>query len=165
MIDVESPRRSSVALTMCRRASLIDGFPPGGGPGRSFLNGLKAFDRGLELYWHPLRKRWVLYRVVQRAAARSDDLLIKEAVVEGPRGEYRSPGPWLLEILRKWDKTRGGSVDPERGNREFLKGLDAADRKKQEAEDRVINEASEVTTAEMVDRIHHDRYTREVTPK
>jgi len=50
---------------------------------------------------------------------------MKEADVVGPHGEYREPGPWLLDLLRIWDKTKGGSVDPGFADREYLKKLDA----------------------------------------
>lgn len=110
-------RRDSWLRTHVHRGQLVKASPPQGDLSRGFLRDLSDLDKDLELHWHPIGQRWVLYRRVSRSAGRSsNDLLIKECVVRGPNGEYRRPGGWLLERLRFWDKTKGGSVDPERAD-------------------------------------------------
>ena len=93
---------------------------------------MKAFDKDLELYWHPIANKWILYRVKRRGVA-SDDEMIQECVVKTSHGGYAPPGDWLLDLLKKWDKTRGGSISPERANRNYLKNTnsDAAEREAQ----------------------------------
>jgi hypothetical protein len=116
-------RRSALALTACRRWELAEAQPVNGGPSRAFLRSLKRFDPGLELYWHPRRERWILYRV-RKAACPSDDYLVKELEVVGPQGEYREPGFWLIDFLRSLDKINLNS-DPHQADREYQKLLAA----------------------------------------
>lgn len=117
-------RRSALALTACHRWELAEALPVTGSLPRAFLRALKRFDPGLELYWHPRRQRWILYRVKRKAACPSDDYLIKEIEIVGPNGEYREPGFWLIDFLRSIDKINVNS-DPFQADREYAKRLDA----------------------------------------
>jgi hypothetical protein len=127
-----SERKRALALTFCRRGDLADGSP-GAKPSPAFLRSLAAYDRGLELYWHPVRHRWILYRVTRRAACSGSDMMLKEFEITGPDGEYRLPGWWLLEVLRKLDKTRNGTIDPRVANNLYHAHL-KEEEEKEEAE-------------------------------
>lgn len=121
--DLVRKRRSALALTACHRWELAEARPACGDPSRAFLRNLKRFDRGLDLYWHPVRQRWILYRVKRRAPCPSDDYLIKELEIVGPRGEYREPGQWLIDFLQSIHK-KNLSGDPHQADREYAKLLD-----------------------------------------
>jgi len=142
MIHLAEKRKSAFALTACWRHQLADGGCPPGKPSRAFLAELKRIDGGLELYWHPIRKRWILYRVTHRAAVPSEDRLVKEFELIGLRGEMRSPGWWLLDWLRQMDKTRGGSVDPQQANREYMRRLHEQECEEEDAKARQVQEMS-----------------------
>jgi hypothetical protein len=103
------------------------GFPAGGPP-QAFLRVLRRQDRDLEAYWHPIRERWILYRVVRRGAVPCEDVLLKELEVSGPHGEYRPLGMWLIDWLRQNDKTAGGSVDPLQANRAAIRKMEEDDK-------------------------------------
>lgn len=137
-----SERRRALALTFCRRGDLADGTP-GEKPSPAFLRSLAAYDRGLELYWHPFRHRWVLYRVTRRGACASDDRLLKEFEVTGPDGEYRLPGWWLLDVLRKMDKTQNGTVDPKVANHLYVQHLQEEEEKEQSRRQAAMADLSE----------------------
>lgn len=49
---------------------------------------------------------------------------MKELELQGPEGQYRKPGFWVFDVLRAGDKTRGGSVEVARANREWMKSLE-----------------------------------------
>ena len=119
----KNSRKSSRALTSCRRGDLPEGSPVGGRPRPELLRELSRLDRDLELYWNPLRRRWSLYRVKARGVTKPADMLVKELELNGPRGEYRPPGQWLVDWLRVNDKTRGGSMDQAAANRAYLRSL------------------------------------------
>lgn len=123
--EVVRARGSAWALTYCQRWQLAESLPQGGSPSRAFLRALRGFDPGLELYFNPVRQKWILYRLLKRAPAPSEDVLLKEFEITGPHGEYRQPSWWLLDQLRRLDKTRGGTVDPHQADRAFLRRLDA----------------------------------------
>ena len=135
--------RNARALTRCRRGELAEGSPLGARPGAAFLQALARFDRDLECYWHPILGRWILYRVTTRGAARSSDVLTKELVLEGPHGELREPGWWLIDRLRLWDKTRGGSIHHERATKLWVEQMERQDRAQYEAWDKKTDEISE----------------------
>jgi hypothetical protein len=72
------------------------------------------------LYWHPIRRHWILYLKARNGTTPLDDFLVKELSITGPDGQYREPGSWLIDYLRREDKTRGGSIDPDRANKQIL---------------------------------------------
>lgn len=117
-------RRNGRALTSCLRVALAEGSGKSGTLSRSFLRELHRVDSGIELHWIPSINRWVLYRLVRRGVIPSEDQMLKEVEVRGPRGEFRSPGQWLIDLLRSYDKTRNGSVCQEYANRKFLRKID-----------------------------------------
>lgn len=121
-------RRSALAPTCCRRPKLAGsgGAAPTLG---AFLRDLKRFDPGLEPHFFETPPRWVLYRVIRKGVCPSEDILMKEFEVTGPKGQYRELGPWLLDLLRSWDKTGGGVIDPGMANRQYLRKLAEDDQK------------------------------------
>jgi hypothetical protein len=135
--------RNARALTQCRRGELAEGLPLGARPGAAFLRALRRFDADLEIYWHPILGRWILYRVVQRGATPAGDVLLKETVIHGPGGQLREPGWWLIERLRSWDKTQGGSMQHEYASRKYLEKMDREERAQTEAWDQKTEEISE----------------------
>jgi hypothetical protein len=87
------------------------------------VRALRALDRDLELYWHPVLNLWFLYRCARRGGITGDDHLVKEMMLSGPNGEYRSPGFWVLDRLRELDVSRGGSVDPQQASRNMQRKI------------------------------------------
>lgn len=77
----------------------------------------------------------MLYRV-RRHADRASDELFEEMTLCGPRGEYREPGPWVLDWLRKHDLSQGGSIDLGYARRRALDRYDELDRRRDEEEHR-----------------------------
>lgn len=118
MLEVRSAPARNVAWSFCRRHQLVEGTPPET-PSKSFVRALRAFDKGLELYWHPIRCNWILYRVARHGGVPGDDHMVKEFELAGPHGEYRSPGHWVIERLRELDRTRAGSIDMATSSRKF----------------------------------------------
>lgn len=110
MLEVRSAQPRRLALSFCRRHQLVEAAPPAP-PDKNFLRALRAFDRGLELYWHPVRGTWILYRLARRGGVPGDDHMVKELELAGPQGQYRHPGPWVIDELRRLDRTRNGSFD------------------------------------------------------
>jgi len=145
MIDTQE-RRGSRALTCGIRKVLSRGAGTGPRAPSAFLRELRRFDPGLELIWVP--NRWVLYRRTRRGITPAEDSLVKEIEVTGPRGEMRDLGPWLIEALRKLDKTDGGSIDPEYATRQFIRSLDDEPKAKEAAEKKEIEEAHRDATIE-----------------
>jgi hypothetical protein len=123
-MKLQSSRRSGRALTSCLRYALAEGSRPSH-LSRSFLRELRRLDPKLELHWISSINRWVLYRVASPGIIPGEDRLVKELEIKGPNGEFRVPGHWLIDWLRKHDKTRGGAVCPEYANRKFLKKIDS----------------------------------------
>lgn len=89
----------------------------------AFLRGLSAVDRKLELFWFDRFGVWVVYRLSRPGVVEGDDRMVKEFELVGPHGEPREPGPWLFDWLRRHDKTRGGTVDPEYYDRWYWERL------------------------------------------
>ena len=52
---------------------------------------------------HPVERKWFLYRVSSRGGSPGDDVLVKEWALQGPKGEPRTPGPWLIEKMKNTD--------------------------------------------------------------
>lgn len=133
-------RRRKVSRTSARRweltATLFDRPPVPA----SLLLSLRRLDPELELYWHGWRRHWVLYRVARHGTTPGGDVLVKQLDIMGPGGQYRPLGNWLLDWLRKNDKTEGGSRDPLWADRQWLRALeqieerDAAERAKKRDE-------------------------------
>lgn len=117
--------RSVFAPTSCRRYQLeamcSKLVAP---PGKAFLGALARKDRDLEIHYLRGINRWVLYRVTRRGGCAAGDTLIKEFALQGPNGERREPGWWLIEVLQRFDKTEGGTVDPARADALYLQHLD-----------------------------------------
>jgi len=151
MIEVRSPRRRALALTWCQRWELADGSRPWSMPSKAFLRELRRMDPGLELFWLSGRERWALYRVKHRAACPSDDELVKEFELVGPGGEYREPGWWLFDLLREYDKTCGGSIDPRVADHFYKQTLKRQLREDQERQEKKHAELSRGVAEEMYD--------------
>ena len=135
MVTVIDSRRDARTLTFCRRHSLSDSVRK---PSQAFLRDLNRQDPLLEAYWHPVREHWILYRCVKRGVVPSEDMLMKELDVLSPQGSYRPLGPWLLEWLRKHDKTRNGSVCPDYASSKYLRDIfGEEDRHEQKFQDSV----------------------------
>lgn len=129
---ITKSRRSGRALTSCLRCALAEGSTRGASLSRAFLRDLKHLDPGLELHFIPGFNRWVLYRLARRGIIPSEDRMVKELEVKGPNGEFREPGQWLLDWLRRHDKTRNGSVCPEYANRQVLRSIDLEPKEEEE---------------------------------
>ena len=99
------------------------------------------------MHWNHHRQNWTVYRVSNKSVSVGDDLLVKE--MDLPFRE--EPGPWLIEFLRKHDKTKGGSVDPERGSREYLDGMERYDRDHEESIENA-NDAEVVDVAKDIEK-------------
>jgi hypothetical protein len=134
-------RRARRALSVCRRNELATGDVAAPAVPSAFLRALNAFDPLLELYWHPHKKKYYLYRVFSRGGAACDDKLVKEAEVCGPGGEYRHPGPWLLARLREWELTAGGQFDYDKAKTSWLDSLYKDDVERMEEEERYLRAA------------------------
>ena len=119
-------QRDSRVRTFCRRRHL----PKGAGvkePDEGFLASLRTFDSGLEVVWHQLARRWVLYRVIPKAVP-SEDIMIHEWTVQGPGGCYREVGDWVIRRLQRWDKVRRYGGDVKQANRRFVDDDEKRDR-------------------------------------
>lgn len=140
MIELPRVRERRTAPTFARRWKLSrEASSPRLAP-PFFLRELRRFDKDLEPHWHRRLERWVLYRVARRGVVPAQDYLVKECEVVGPRGEYRPLGTWVLDWLRRLDKTEGGSLDPEHGNRAFLRRLEEADEARERRQARAHSE-------------------------
>lgn len=151
MIEVRSPRRRAVALTYCQRWELADGSCPRSPPSTAFLRELRRMDPGLEVIWVPGRDRWVLYRVKHRAAVPSEDQLVKEFEIVGLHGEYREPGWWLIDLLREYDKTCGGAIDPKVADHFYISRLKRLNQEAQERQEKKNADLSRGVAEEMYD--------------
>jgi hypothetical protein len=146
-------------MTVCRRGELVGASSDGPGLTPAFLRDLKQFDRYLEPKWFPHKNRWALYRVARQGTTPSGDYLVKEMELRGPQGQYRPPGPWVIDALRFGDKTRGGTVDPQTGSRAWLKKLDDEERARKEADQKRVREVSEYTTKQVEKFALTERYS------
>ncbi len=114
------PRRERRFLSHCLRAELI----PSGKT--ASLPGLEKLD-DMELYWHPVLERWGVYRRAAKGTSPASDLLYLVMRCQGSDGSYRAPGNWVLDLLRKHDTTRNGSLDPRRARREYIEYIEKRD--------------------------------------
>ena len=146
---MRSKGNAVVLRTICRRGQLRGACNDGPGLTTAFLRDLKGFDRQLELKWFPAKSRWALYRVARQGTVPSEDYMVKELELSGPEGQYRPPGPWVIDVLRFGDKTRGGSVDPEIANRRWMEKLQNEERAEREAEEKKVREVSEYTVKQV----------------
>lgn len=152
MVEVSSVRRGAYAPTRCRRYQLVNlADALVAPPGKAFLRALERFDSHAELHFNAPIGRWVLYRRNTRAACPSEDVLTKEFVLTGPRGEYRAPGFWLIDVLRKLDKFRGGSLSPEAAAGLYLQHLKEEDEKEEEREARWREDRARDVVNDLVD--------------
>lgn len=142
MTTLLSTRRNSRPLSRCRRWDLAQGVPPPVALPGGFLRALKRYDSALELYWHPVRHRWILYRVVRRGVVPSEDTLAKEWEIVGKGGCYREPGLWLLDWMRKSDMTRNGEIHPEYALKQALISDDLHEKHRVEAQEARFGEMS-----------------------
>lgn len=108
--------------------------------GRAFLERLHKQDPKLELFWHPLMERWLLYSRKSGSGPKSPGDLM---VMELPLGEGQPPGDWLLEWLRFNDKFAGGAVNPLQARRKYLQGLEDHEDARLEYWDKLRMEMSE----------------------
>lgn len=108
------------------------GSPPADvAPG--FLQALRRYDPNLELYWHPLKERWQVYRVTRNVVP-SMDRMVHEWEVTSPSGGYALPGPWLLELMKKHDiwSDHGDVAARQRAFRRLQDDLDRAGERERE---------------------------------
>jgi hypothetical protein len=108
-----------------------------------FLARLKKFDSDLYLWWHPGIRVWILYRCTSRGCVPGEDLMVKEFVLLGPNGRPKDLGDWLFDVLRRWDKTHNGAVDPAVATKQYMKGLDQNEVDVQEKKDKDLDELVE----------------------
>lgn len=107
---------------------------------RAFLERLHKQDPKLELHWHPLMERWLLYsRKSGSGPPAPDDLM----VLELPLGEGQPPGDWLLDWLRFNDKYAGGAINPHKARRNYLQSLEDHEDKRLEYWEKLRMEMSE----------------------
>lgn len=112
-----SRRRKAQFQPSCLRAELL---PQGK---RAFLPQLDSVFNGLELYFHPLKKRWCVYRVAAKGSSPASDFLVMEYELKGEAGEFRAPGAWLIDELRSRSVTRNGSLDGGRARSDYIDTL------------------------------------------
>jgi hypothetical protein len=110
---------------------------------------LRRFDAALELYWHPFIARWVLYRVTHRGPAPSSDVLTKEWVIQSPSGAMREPGFWLIDWLRRQDKTEGGRYHHEYATRRWVADMERQEREREAAWEAKAEEVSQICALEL----------------
>lgn len=112
-------KRDARRRTVVRRGELLTATPPVN-LNRAFLQRLKRQDPKLELHWHPLLKRFLLYsKITGNAHRQPGDLLVYEWDLDSER-----PGMWLLDWLQWADKFANGSKSPKRARRDYLNGLE-----------------------------------------
>jgi len=97
---IKETRRYNRPLSRCKRIELPIAIPwiRDGTPIDSRLK--KMITDGypeVELFWHPLRHTWELYRVTHKAAAPAWDTMTHEFTLKAP------PGIWLYYHLKKHD--------------------------------------------------------------
>jgi hypothetical protein len=112
-------KRDARSRTIVKRGELITATPLVK-LDRAFLVRLHKQDPQLELHWHPILDRFLLYRRHGGGSHKKpDDLLVMEWDLDGQR-----PGWWLLDWLRWADKYAGGAVSPRAARRKYLNGLE-----------------------------------------
>ena len=79
----------------------------------------------LELFWHDIHQKWCLYRRKHRSGVPSEDQFVLEWIIQGPDGEMREPGGWMIAELRQKDVANLSS-DPEKAHRKHKENLEAA---------------------------------------
>jgi hypothetical protein len=121
-------RRDSIIRGYTRRGRLTAGVPPRD-LDDGFLQRLKEVDPDLELYWHPLRGQWIVYRLFRKGASPADDRLIAVSRL------VDWPGEWLIRHLRERDMMRRHpeAGDADRAAKLDMDDLDAADEQREEA--------------------------------
>jgi len=116
----------------------------------AFLRELRHLDQKLELFWLERYGIWALYRVSRLGVVEGDDRMVKEFELVGPHGEPREPGPWLLDWLRRHDKTKGGTVDPEYYNRWYWERLRQEEQAEEDRQDAWKKQVGEDCGKEML---------------
>ena len=134
--------------THCRRGQLARSAAPFGAPDPEFLRRLAEFDKEVELYWHPLAERWVLYRVRRKGCA-SDDVMIHEATIKTPGGNFKPPSFWLIDQLKEWDKTKQGKYDIRQANRQYNIGLHRQAVELSESKDKEVDKMCDSAARDM----------------
>lgn len=160
----KSLRRNGRARTSCLRFALAEGSSLRTKLSRSFLRELARVDSGLELHWNPGRGRWILYRLQRKGVTPSEDRMLKEFELVGPKGEHRSPGQWLIDWLRKNDKTRGGALCPEYADRRYLEKIDFEPKREKELRERASWEHTEAIAHDIENYVINSR-TSQALPK
>jgi hypothetical protein len=136
--ELQRRKRDARSRTIVRRGELLTATSPVC-LDRAFLERLHRQDPKLELHWHPLLERFILYRNHSaRSKKQSDDLLVMEWDLDGQR-----PGNWLLDWLRWADKFAGGAVSPGAARRKYLASIDKAEEDWEEQWDKKRREMSE----------------------
>jgi len=158
-------RKRRNARTAARRCFLAEENHLGPSPSQAFLRDLKSQDKDLELHWHSEgeKSRWVLYRVAKRATVPSEDFLVKEKEIAGPQGQYRPLGPWVLDWLRKEDKTHRGGTDPEYANRKYLADLTRKDKETEAEKQKQISDMAHNFARDVERQVNDGPYTRSLT--
>ena len=140
MSTAEKQRRKRDARrrTIVRRGELLTATSPVC-LNRAFLERLARQDPKLELHWHPLLERFILYRRYGGGGQKKpSDILVMEWDLDGQR-----PGWWLLDWLAWADKFAGGAVSPGKARRKYLKGLQESEKDWAEKWDKKRMEMSE----------------------
>lgn len=150
MIEIPPVRQRRTAPTFARRWQLSREVASPRLAPPFFLRELYRLDPDLEPHWHRRMARWILYRVARRGVVPAQDQLVKEFEVSGPKGEYRDLGPWVLDWLRRHDKTDGGSIDPEHGGRDWIRKVEDFDERRERDKEREYQEVVKECEKEMV---------------
>ena len=136
----ERQRRDASVKVVVRRGQLTAGTPPR--PlDQAFLQRLRDYDDSLDLYWHPVREHWVLYRVTKKRSARADDELILIS------GLTDHPSDWVIELCRRRDITKRHpeANTSERAAKLDMDALDASEeareRRSERDMDHIVDEA------------------------
>ena len=96
--SLKRPREASIR-GVAKRGELTPGSPPR--PlDRVFLRRLRDTDPSLEMYWHPVRRKWCIYRRPARNVAASDETLVLVSALD------RWPGDWVIRKLQSMDSSR-----------------------------------------------------------
>lgn len=105
--------------------------------GWRLLEDLHSLDPTAELFFHRLLGKWFLYRRRWLGATPSGDSFAKQCVIQGPDGEYREPGPWLIPWLKTQELTAlGGTHDRDRAGRLWIERIEREEREREEAQER-----------------------------
>lgn len=105
--------------------------------GWRLVEDLHSLDPTAELFFSRRLEKWFLYRRRWAGSTPSGDSLAKQCVLQGPQGEYREPGAWLIPWLKSQELTYlGGTTDRDRAGRLWIERIEREEREREEALER-----------------------------